>query len=130
MYREANRIPFASLDTLLKKSYSSTTHVGRAEAFQVGGLITSTCSKAQGCASAVFQSAPDPSPAPPGEGQKLLLILQREEKSLTVTKILPHGRSDLTPPNKKLQLVKREGALQHGGLPRCSSEKDAILYLA
>ena len=53
----------------------------------------------------------------------------REEQSLTLTKTPPHGRSDFTPPNEKLRLVRRGRALQHGALPRSFSEKDAVLHL-
>lgn len=73
--RETAQIPFAFLDTLLKKQRSSQQHLLRV--FQVRGLVTSSCSKAQGCTSGVLHTL-DPSPAPPREGWTLLLISERK----------------------------------------------------
>lgn len=81
---EAAQIAFPFLDTLLKKQNNSTKHLGQGEAFQVRGLITSTCSKAQGCASGVLPT-PKSFPCPSGGGQKLLLILEMRRKELCST---------------------------------------------
>lgn len=81
---ETSQIPFPFLDTLLKQQNNSTKHLGQAEAFQVRGLITSTCSKAQGCAGGALPT-PKSFPCPTRGGQKLLLIFEMRRKELCST---------------------------------------------
>lgn len=109
---EAAQIPFAFLDTLLKKQHSPQKHFLRV--FHVRGLITLSCSKAHGCARGVLLTL-DHCPAPPREEWALLLI-QREEQILAHTRPPLHGRDGFWPPNEKLQ---------HRAV-RSSSEKDAV----